>query len=366
MLDVNVYKMPMAHPGDVSELEKSIQKGEIIPEEIVAVIAQTEGVGYDRGYATLAFQVLLSEKLGITKQEVFDRIPMLMIGLTGGLMSPHYTVFTRRTIPGVSSSGEKRFSIGITNTPVMKPEDYGTVEQVRLVAEAVKEAMKDALIDSAEDVHCVEVKLPAMTPPRVADARSRGKNVISDDLITASSMAKGACALGVACALGEIDLAAVKQEDINRNWDLYSSKASTSAGGEQVACRIVLMGNSLKSRSKYYIGSGVMKDQLDLAGALEAFRNAGLKFECLPPAEETAKIVNVFINAGADAVNSVRGRRHTIKTDFLSGYAGIQAKAVAHAVVASVAGDPMILASAGAEHQGLPGANLLAVIVRAE
>ena len=364
MFDVGVYRLPMAHPGDVSELEKKIAAGEVNPKEIIAIIAQTEGVGYDRGYATLAFQVLLSEHLGISKQAVFDTIPMLMIGLTGGLMSPHYTIFTRKAAG--AETGEKRFAVGIANTPVLLPEDYGTVEQIRLVAEAVKAAMADAGIDSVDDVHCVEIKCPAMTPPRAADARSRGKTMVSDDLGLVTTMLKGASALGIAVAMGEVSLEQIKQEDICRNWSLYSNKASTSAGGEQVAVRVVLMGNSTKSKSKYVVGHGVMQDQLDVEGAKAALRNAGLRFDCMPSPEQTARIANIFVNAGADSVGAVRGRRHTIKTDFLAGYAGIQAKAVAHAIVASLVGDTMILASAGSEHQGPLGANLLAVVVEAE
>ena len=365
MFDVGVYRLPMAHPGDVSELEKKIAADEIDPKQIIAIIAQTEGVGYDRGYATLAFQVLLSEYLGISKQEVFDTIPMLMIGLTGGLMSPHYTVFTRKDVEGIET-GEKRFAVGVANTPVLLPEDYGTVEQIRLVAEAVKVAMADAGIDSVEDVHCVEIKWPAMTPPRAADARSRGKAIVSEDLGLVTTLLKGASALGIAVAMGEVSLDQIKQEDICRNWSLYSNKASTSAGGEQVAVRVVLMGNSTKSKSKYVIGHGVMQDQLDVEGAKDALRNAGLRFDCMPSKEQSARIANIFVNAGADSVGAVRGKRHTIKTDFLAGYAGIQAKAVAHAIVASLVGDTMILASAGSEHQGPLGANLLAVIAEAE
>lgn len=366
MYDVGVYKLPMAHPGDVSELEKKIAQGEIIPQEIVAIIAQTEGVGTDRGYATLAFQVLLSEKLGITRQEVFDQIPMLMIGLTGGLMSPHYTVFTKVSLTQENPGSEKRLALGIAQTRILKPEEYGTITQIRLVADAVRKAMEDAGIDDVADVHCVEVKLPAMTAARVNDARGRGQKVVSTDLNQASSLAKGAAALGVAVALGELELNQIRQEDICQNWDLYSYKASTSAGGEQVACRIVLMGNSKYSQSKYYAGSGVMKDQLDLEGVKETLRSAGLQFDSMPSSEQQARIVNVFVNAGADSVGAVRGRRNTIKSDFLSGYSGIIAKAVANAVVASVVGDPMILASAGAEHQGHLGANILCAIVRAD
>ena len=85
MMDVGVYRLPMAGPDDVSELEALIDRGEIDPKDICAIIAQTEGDGYARGYSALAFQLMLSEKLGITREEVWDRIPMLMIGLTGGL-----------------------------------------------------------------------------------------------------------------------------------------------------------------------------------------------------------------------------------------------------------------------------------------
>src|SRR5690606_26839254 len=91
----DVIKLMMDHPGDVSELAALLKAEKIKAQHIKGIIAQTEGDGYARGYATLAFQLLLSEYLGWTHEEVFDRIPMMMIGKTGGLMSPHYTVFLR-------------------------------------------------------------------------------------------------------------------------------------------------------------------------------------------------------------------------------------------------------------------------------
>ena len=98
MMDVNVYRVPMAGPDDVSELEKLIDNGTVDPFDISAIIAQTEGDGYSRGYAALSFELMLSEKMNMTREQVAKRIPMLMIGLTGGLMSPHYTVFTRKEV----------------------------------------------------------------------------------------------------------------------------------------------------------------------------------------------------------------------------------------------------------------------------
>jgi cyanuric acid amidohydrolase len=110
-----------------------------------------------------------------------------------------------------------------------------------------------------------------------------------------------------------------------------------------------------------------MQDQLDAVGARKAFSAAGLTLHDGIVAEEDRKrVAAVFVNAGADYVTNVRGRRHVLHSDFLAPFAGIQAKAVAHAVVASIVGDTLFLASAGAEHQGPPGSNLVCVIAEAK
>jgi cyanuric acid amidohydrolase len=58
-----------------------------------------------------------------------------------------------------------------------------------------------------------------------------------------------------------------------------------------------------------------------------------------------------------------RGRRHVLNTDFL-GYAWLVGKAVIHATVTAVVGDPMMQVSGGGEHQAPLGGGLVAVIVR--
>ena len=364
MMDVNVYRLPMASPDDVSELDKLIESGEIDPMQICAIIAQTEGDGYARGYAALSFELMLSRHMHTTREAVAARIPMLMIGLTGGLMSPHYTVFTQKEVQA-QPNGEKRLALGIKLTRVLLPEEYGTAVQVRLVAQAVREAMAEAGIEHISDVHCVEVKCPNLTPARLADAAARGQKCVSSNFAEAGSKSKGASALGVALGLGEISEEQVTDEAICSDWSLYSNVASTSAGNEQVACKVIVMGNSTQSVSKYHIGSGVMKDSLDVEGARAAFRSAGLRFDYDIPQDQRERIATVFINAGADAMGSIRGRRTTMKSDYLSGYQGIFSKAVLNAVVGSVVGDSMILASAGFEHQGPLGASLVAAIVEA-
>lgn len=365
MKDYQIYRLPMGSPDDVSALKELLDNKTIDAKNITAIIAQPEGDGYARGYSSLNFELMLSDYLSMSREDVNQRIPMLMIGLTGGLMSPHYNVFVEKEV-NQQPTNEKRFSVGITKTRVLKPEEYGTRTQVLLVAEAVKEAMKLANITDVKDVHLVEVKTPNLTPARIADAESRGQKVVSKNFAEAGSKAKGAAALGVALALGEINDSDITDEAVCSNWNLYSKVASTSAGNEQVACKVVLMGNSTQSASKLVIGSGVMKDSLDVQGAYDAFAQAGLPVvNGVVPEGDRKRLASVFINAGADAMGSIRGRRTTMKSDFLAGYQGIIAKAVINAVVGAMVGDTMILASAGFEHQGPLGANLVAVIAEA-
>ncbi len=365
LYDSEIYCVPMSSPGDVSQVEALIDDGRVDPNNIVAIMEQTEGDPYCRGYATLAMQGLLSNHLGITHQEVFDRIPMLMIGGVGGIMCPHINLFVK--IPTTAAgSGAERLSIGVASSRLLAPEEFGTMIQVDLVAETTKQAMADAGITRADQIHCVEVKCPAMTPARIADAAGRGKTVVSGNPAAASSMAKGACALGVAVATGEVDRDALNDGSINVEKQYFSSIASTSAGGEQVACRVVVIGNVAGSPSRFVAGHGMMKDQLDIAGARAAFADAGLDMtDGVLTDDSRARLAACFVNAGADFAPDVRGRRHTIHSDFLNSFGGVQAKSVVHAIVASIVGDTLLLASAGAEHQGPPGANLICVITEA-
>ena len=364
MRDYSVFRVPASAPDDISGLRKLLQDGTLAAEEIVAIIAQTEGWTYSRGYASLSLQRELARHLDMSAEDVFDQIPLMMIGMVGGLMSPHFTIFARQNLssPNVIPQGRSRLAIGTADTAVLAPEDYGTELQVDEVAEAVRQAVADAQIESLEDVSCVEVKCPAMTVSRLQDARRRGAKCRSTDLITASSLSRGASALGVAVALGEVSRNTISTDSINNDDSLFTERGSVSAGGEQSRCRVMVMGNSGQSVSRYRIGHGVMADQLDIGGIMAALRRAGVSTKFPITADQQRLITQVFVNCGADAVEEVRGRRHTMNTDFLAHYAGIFAKSIANAVVASVVGDTMILASAGSEHQGQPGSNLVAVI----
>ncbi|RAI31480.1 ring-opening amidohydrolase [Rhodoplanes serenus] len=367
LLESRVVCVPMSSPGDVSQVAALFDRKEVDPRHVVAIMEQTEGDPYARGYATLAMEVLLSERLGLSRAEVFAKIPMMMIGGVGGIMTPHIYLFIKQPATTPAQGTAKRLAIGVASSRELKPEEYGTMIEVDLVAETVKRAMADAGITDPADIECVEVKCPAMTPARIADAESRNQKVVAMNPAVASSLAKGACALGVAVATGEVDRSKLRDGIINVDKTLYSSVASTSAGGEQVACRVMVLGNVKGAPGRLVAAHGVMQDQLDIAGARQAFVNAGLSLkDGILTEEDRKRVAGVLVNAGADYVTNVRGRRHVLHSDFLAPFCGIQAKAVAHAIVATIVGDTQFLASAGAEHQGPPGANLLCVIAEAK
>jgi len=364
MQKVNVSVLPMNFPADMSSLKDALDSGVIDPASVQAIIAQTEGDVFARGYALQAFERLLSERLGIAQAVVGKRVPMLMIGMTGGLMVPHVNVITKVDVAEKKGT-EKRLALGISLTRELLPEEYGTMAQVETVAEAVREAMIIAQIQDVSDVHCVEVKCPMLTPARIEDARQRGKALVTSNISQSGTYSRGASALGVAYALGEISSADLSDKAICRDWNLYSRVAHVSAGGEQVACKVVLLGNSEESASDLVIGHSVMKDGLDLDGAKEAFRNASLSFTCCPTLEHLERVTCVFVNSGTNGLPTIRGQRHTMLSDYLWSFSTTMAKAVSNAVVGAILGHAMFLNNGGCEHQGPLGCNLVAVMARA-
>ncbi|MBD3204789.1 ring-opening amidohydrolase, partial [Candidatus Bathyarchaeota archaeon] len=247
MIDSHVYKIGMEGPGDVSGIEELIDKGEVSPEDIVAIIAKTEGNGlvndFSRGQADLACKILLSKKMNISLEEVGKRVSLVMSGGTEGVISPHFSVFVKRETEG-SSKKEKRLAIGISHTREFKPEEIGRMPMVKEVAERVTEAMNEAGIKDSKDVHFVQIKCPLLTSSKIKDARDRGETVATDDTLKSMGYSRAASALGVALTLGEVNEEDISDESIYVDRSLYSEVASTSAGVELDLCEIVVLGNS--------------------------------------------------------------------------------------------------------------------------
>ena len=366
MQRVKIFVLPMNFPNDMSALEKMIENDLIKPQFIQAIVAQTEGDKFARGYALQTFEWLLSKHLKITKEDIEKEIPLMMIGMVGGLMVPHMNVFTKvdANVEKKNPKGVKRLAMGVSMTRKLLPEEYGTIVQVEEVSKSVKKAMQIARINDVNDVHCVEVKCPMLTPQRIENAAKRNKTLITSNISQSGSYSRGASALGVALGLNEVSASDLTHKDICNNWNFFSNVASTSSGDEQEVCKILLLGNSIESGSNLLIGHSVMKDGLDIDGAKDALRNAGIEFDCCPSKEELKKVAAVFVNSGANGLPTIRGKRHTMLSDYLWSFSGTISKAVSNAVVGSLLGETMFLNSAGYEHQGPLGSNLVAVVAR--
>jgi len=364
-MKVELYRLAVASPDDVTPLADLIRTGQIQAKQVSAVIAQNEGDYYARGFTLHMLEELLSEATGETREQLRRRVPMLMIGLAHvGSLCPHLNVFV--TVPETrGATEEKRLVIGTGITRDLLPEEYGTMAAVSEVAATVKASMKNAGLEDPTDVHCVYVKVPELTNARLADAQSRSKRVRAQDFRIGAIYSRGAAALGVGLALGELTEGQLSENAICENWDLFSRIAHVSSGIEQTACKVVVIGNAPGSASDLVVGHCVMKDILDVASFKEALRSVGLKFTCCPDSTQLARIENIFIGTGAYVIPTIRGRRHTMQSDFLWAFSGAQAKATANAVIASIMGDTMFLSKSGCEHQGPRGSNLVAVFAKA-
>ncbi len=372
MIMVDVFKVPMAGPDDLGGLAQLIKEKKVDPADIVAIIAKTEGNGnvndFTRGFTTFALQSFFAEHLRCSRDVVSKKISIVCSGGCEGVMSPHATIFAKKSNDGSGLQKrreEKRLAIGIRNTRDLLPEEIGTSIHAKEVATAVRKAMADALIDDPHDVHFVQIKCPLLTSERMNDAESRGKKVVTKDTLKSMAFSRGASALGIAMALNEVDEKKVTDSVICNDWSLFSNIASTSAGVELMNNEIVVMGNSLKSSSNYMIGHSVMHDLIDSEAVWSALENAGIKREgnTQLSKKESERVVNVFAKAGAHPSGLVRGRRTTMLTD--SDISSTRhARAVVNGVIASIVGDPMVYVSGGTEHQGPLGGGPIAAIVR--
>jgi cyanuric acid amidohydrolase len=362
---VGVVRITTKGPGDVSGLMTMIERGEIVPQSILAILGKTEGNGgvndFTREYAVAALCKALAPQLGLSPERVEQKIAFVMSGGTEGVLSPHITVFTRQSgAQAPAGFSGKRLSIGMAHTRDFLPEELGRAAQIEETARAVAAAMRDAGIADPGDVHFVQIKCPLLTSDRVEAAAARGNKTVTTSAYTSMAYSRGASALGVAAALGEID-GAIADEDVLRRYDLFSSVASTSAGIELMHNVVIVLGNSDSSASAFEIGHAVMRDAIDASAVTDALKSVGLGTGSAPGAGR--ELVNIFAKAEASPNGSVRGFRHTMLED-TDISATRHARAAVGGLIAGLAGTGAVYVSGGAEHQGPPGGGPVAVIAR--
>jgi cyanuric acid amidohydrolase len=361
---IEVRKVPIRHVSDASGLADLIDSGVIEADRVVAVIGKTEGNGgvndYTRIIADRAFREVLAEKGSRSMDEV-RQVPIVWSGGTDGVLSPHATVFATTPAGGAPASDEPRLTVGFAMSERLLPEEIGRRPMIEKVAAAVRDAMGKADISDPADVHYVQTKTPLLTIHTIREAKSRGATVWTEHTHESMDLSNGTTALGIAVALGEIDMP--DDPDVMHSLDLYSSVASCSSGVELDQAQVVVVGNARGIGGRYRIGHSVMTDALDADGIWTAIRDAGLKLPDRPhPSDLEGHLVNIFLKCEASRDGMVRGRRNAMLDDS-DVHWHRQIKACVGGVAAAVTGDPAVFVSVSAAHQGPDGGGPVAAIV---
>jgi cyanuric acid amidohydrolase len=353
----------MAHPGDVSALERLIADGTIRATDIVAIIGKTEGNGgvndFTRGYFTQTLMALLSGHLGKPAKQLIHEIPCVLSGGTEGVMSPHYVVFccSERDI----AAGKAALAIGTAFSEPVAPEDIGRRAHVESVATAVTKAIKDANIESLDDVHFVQVKCPCVTVARAQAAANAGKTVLTSDSNKSMAYARAAGTFGVALALGELKPDGFNDASLLTDFTILSSRASISSGVEVESNEVIVLGNSPHWSGSLRVAHRPMADALDIGAVVSVLADLGISASPQVSAQDKARIAAVLVKCEPDRRGQVRGNRHTMLDD-TDINAQRHIRGAVAGLVAGVVGDGRIFVSGGAEHQGPDGGGLIAVI----
>jgi ring-opening amidohydrolase-like protein len=361
---IEVRKVPILNVSDASGLAQLIDDKILDADRVIAVIGKTEGNGgvndYTRIIADRAFREVLVAK-GTRSADEVKQIPIVWSGGTDGVLSPHATVFATIPPEQAEQTEEPRLTVGFAMSDVLLPEDIGRVAMVEKVAAAVKVAMEKAGITDVADVHYVQTKTPLLTIHTIRDAKSRGKTVWTEHTHESMDLSNGTTALGIAVALGEIEMPT--DADVMHDRSLYSSVASCSSGVELDQAQVVVVGNARGVGGRYRIGHGVMTDALDADGIWDAIRSAGLELPERPhPSDLQGRLVNVFLKCEVSQDGVVRGRRNAMLDDS-DVHWHRQIKATVGGVTAAVTGDPAVFVSVSAAHQGPDGGGPVAAII---
>ena len=364
MKRAQVFRLSMAHPGDLSALEALISGGTIRADDVVAIIGKTEGNGgvndFTRGYFTQTLMALLSTHLKKPASQLIKEIPCVLSGGTEGVMSPHYSVFCISDESSATRQYSSALAIGTAFAPVATG-DVGRRAHVESVAAAVRQAIVNAGIEKPEDVHFVQVKCPCVTVARASAAIAAGKPPRTTDPNRSMAFARAAGAFGVALALDEIKADSFNDDSLLSDFAVQSPRASISSGVEVESNEVIVLGNSQAWGGNLRIAHRPMSDALDIGGIVDVLADLGIAASPQVSARDASRIACVLVKCEPDRRGQVRGHRHTMLDD-TDINAQRHIRGAVAGLVAGVVGDGRLFVSGGAEHQGPDGGGLIAVI----
>jgi cyanuric acid amidohydrolase len=334
--------------GDVSRLDEflgNLPKGKL---RRLAVLAKTEGHHAPNDFS----RDLLKLKLGdlFEARGIADRaVSMLTIGCEG-VGSPKGFAFA--ALEGGQQGGPPRLALGFARSERVPVEELGALPLVERTAAAVRAAMRDAGLETAQ-VGLAFVKTPMLAArhPQATPARAnihRGRAI---------------AALGGGVALGEVEARRLTDEVITRDLSVHARRVQAVCGAEIDRVEAIVMGNRPGAGGDLVVDSTWTKDLLDQASIRAMLEKHGVRFGRHGEIEGD-RVVTLICKAMVDESGLLRGSRTIVYT---SGWAPeSHIRAAYSGVLGSLLGHLRFYVSADAVHQAPPGGGVAAAILRVE
>ena len=251
--------------------------------------------------------------------------------------------------------------------PAAAPDDVSSIEEAirsgRIDPAGVVAILGKTEGNGCEDVHFVQIKCPLLTVERIAGAEVRNAPIATRDTLKSMGLSRGASALGVGLALGEIAADAVRDASIGHDWSLHSGRASTSGGVELLNHEILVLGMSPMWSGPLMVDHAVMADGIDIEPVRAALARVGLQSQGQLAPRQRERLVALLAKAEASASGRLRDSRHTMLDD--SDISSTRhARAFVGGALAGLVGHTQLFVSGGAEHQGPDGGGPVAIVAQ--
>ena len=342
-------------PGDVAGLERILSElptGDIAR---LALVAKTEGTATINDFSrelALSSAERTIERIGGT--DLLGASTLIFSTGSEGVLSP--VVYVLASIDDDDGDGDRaRLVIGGGRTRAMEAGELVTPTHARLVAGAVDEAMTEAGL-APDQVALVFVKSPILSH---RDAAATGDPAVIARA-GSSGQSRGAAALGVALALGELSETEIEDTRIGADLHRHSNRTMSFSGTEVEVGEVLVLGNRPGAGGSTQVFSGPMADILDAGSLRGLFRTAGCRFDGAGEIASPELLRAVFLKAGVAPDGRVRGERTTVFHSDLD--PDKHMRATASGVIGGILGTGRVFVSGGTEHQAPPGGGLCACI----
>ncbi len=353
-MQVHVESYATDGPGDVAGLERILSGLPLCDIRRLALVAKTEGTATINDFSReLAWSASTRAIERMGGGDLLDRSSLIFSTGSEGVLSP--VVYALAAIDDDRGGDQERLVIGGARTRAMAASELVTPTHTRLIAGAVEEAMAEAGL-APDQIALVFVKSPILSH---RDAAATG-----DPAVVAragsSGQSRGAAALGVAMALGELAEDEIEDVRIGVDLDRYSNRTMSFSGTEVEAGEVLVLGNRPGVGGSTQVFSGPMTDILDARSIKALCRGAGCGLDEAGEIASPERMRAVFVKVGVAPDGRVRGERTTVFHSDLD--PDKHMRAAASGVIGGILGTGRVFVSGGTEHQAPPGGGLCACI----